>query len=230
MTVNFSLKSLLKRLPERKAGIGRDPRVLMRVVLGVLLVANIIAVLLLVRPWAPSVEEMAVEVSQLKSQVRQKQASVERLRVLAGKAERAREEGDAFMKQYFLSRRTASSTIIAELKQLAQNAGIKQQDQTFSFEPIEGSDTLSLMTISGNYEGTYSNFVKFIHLVDISPRFLILDTLTAAPEQNAGVLNMNLKMNAIVMESTEGEQKAGKDQPAPVKPEQAGGGKGQAAG
>jgi type IV pilus assembly protein PilO len=199
MRVNFDLKSLSRRLPKGKAGIGKDPRVVVRLVLGLLLAANIAAALILFKPWGASPEEMEQQLGQLRGQVRERTVSIERLRTLVAKAEKAREEGNAFMDEYFMGRRTASSTIITELKDNAKQAGIRQQDHTFAFEPIEGSDNLSMMTISGNYEGAYAELVEFINLLDRSPRFLILDTLTAAPERTAGMLNMNFKMNALVI-------------------------------
>ena len=206
MRVSFDLKALLRRLPRAGAGFRKDPRVVVRVVLGVLLAANIAAALVLFKPWGASPAELEQEMGQLRRQVRERQASVERLRTLVARAEKAREEGDAFMNEYFMNRRTASSTIVSELKEAANKAGVKQQDHTFVFEPIEGSDSLSMMTISGNYEGAYVDLLEFINLLDRSPRFLILDTLTAAQERTAGGLSMNFKMNALVIH---GQQPAG---------------------
>jgi len=180
-----------------------------RLILGVLLAANLGAALFLFHPWAESPEEMEARLGRLRSQIRQKEQTVERLERLADKSRKAREEGDAFMAKYFLDRRTASSTIVSELRDTAAKAGIRQQEQSFSFEPIEGSDGLYMMTISGNYEGRYEDLVKFLNLLDRSPRFLILDTLTASPERAAGTLNVNFKMHAFVMEGKPPASRAG---------------------
>jgi type IV pilus assembly protein PilO len=174
--------------------------VLVRAVLGTLLLANVIAALILFRPWGSSPEEMERELGELRSQVKQKQASVERLRTLVEKSRTARDEGGEFMAEYFMDRRTASSTIVSELKDAADEASITQEQHTFSFEPVEGSEDLQMMTISGDYEGKYADLVEFINLLDRSPRFLILDTLTASPERTEGALSMNFKMNAFVVD------------------------------
>jgi len=115
------------------------------------------------------------------------------------KVEGARDDGDRFMRQYFLNRHTAASAILAAIRGAASDAGLKPSTLNFQEEPIEGSANLAMATISGNYEGNYTNLVRFLNAVDRSPRFLILDTLTAAPERNAGTLNVNLRIHAFVV-------------------------------
>ena len=217
--MNFDIKSVLnKNLDLRQAEL-KDPRVLMRVILGALLAANIVAALVLFKPWAPSPEEMEQQLGQLRSQLNQKEAAVERLRILAGKSDQARAEGSSFMGKYFMDRRTASSTIVTELQNAASEAGIQQKEQTFAFEPIEGSEDLSMMTISGAYEGSYPDLLKFVNRLDRSPRFLILDTLAASPERSAGLLSVTCKLNAFVIDGqspapstdAEGKEEANSD-------------------
>ena len=119
---------------------------------------------------------------------------------LVDKVEKARAEGDQFLSGYFLPRRTAYKTLAEELAQAAQKAGIRQREHTINEEPIEGSDTLTMLTINANYEGSYADLVHFVNVLDGSPQFLIIEGLTAAPQQTAGVLNVNLRMNAFVRE------------------------------
>jgi type IV pilus assembly protein PilO len=197
MPANFDLKRLAGQLGDLKA-VKKDPRILVRLLLGLLLAANIVAAFVLFKPWAASAEELERQLGQLRQQVQQKKASIDRLRVLAKKVEQARQEGNEFMKEYFMDRRVASSTIVSELKQTAESAGIKQKEHSFVIEPIEGSDTVSMMSISGNYEGTYDNLVRFINGMDRSPRFLILESLQAVPQKNAAALSVTLKLIAFV--------------------------------
>jgi len=213
MTTNFDIKALLARLSPSRVLRVKDPRILMRVVLGILLTANIVVALVLFRPWGSTPEEMEQQLGALRAELAQKQQAVARMRTLVEKSRRARKEGDAFMKGYFMNRQTASSTIISELKESAAKAGIKQQEQTFAYKLVEGSDDLYMLTISGTYEGRYEDLVNFINLLDKSPRFLILDTLTAAPERSqGGGLAMNFKMTAFVVDGprrvSEAEKKA----------------------
>jgi Tfp pilus assembly protein PilO len=58
------------------------------------------------------------------------------------------------------------------------------------------------MSISAAYEGSYANLTKFVNLLDKSPRFLIIESLTAAPQQsNAGdLLSVSIKLDTFVRE------------------------------
>jgi len=125
---------------------------------------------------------------------------LERMRTLVAKIQHARTSGDSFLETYFMSRRTTSSTIGAELLKAAKDAGMKPKEQSFSFDPIEGSDTLSMMTIVGNYEGTYGDLLQFVNRLDKSSRFLIIDTMSAAPIQGSGNLAISVKLNTFVRE------------------------------
>jgi type IV pilus assembly protein PilO len=211
MRASFDIRKLAGRL----APIKKDPRILVRVLLGVLLAANVISALLLLKPWAASAEEMEIELSRLRQQVKQKQASVQHLQALAKKAAQGRRQSGEFVNKYFLDSRTASSTIISELKDAARQADVQQKEHSFAYEPVDGSDNLSMMTITGSYEGAYENLVRFINLLDRSPRFLILDTLSASPERTqAGSLNVNFKMNVFVISSEGNVLTRGPEAPA----------------
>lgn len=209
MPVSFDVQ---KSLEAAVARIRRDPRVAVRLLLGLLLAANIAAGIALWKPWGATPEQLERQLADLRRQLHGRQASLERLRAIVAKVETARRQGDLFMQQHFIHRRTASSAIVAELREAAAKAGVKQAEQTFAFEPIEGAEDLEMLTISGAYEGSYENLVKFLNLLDRSPRFLIVDTLTAAPQRTAGVLNVNIKMNAFIIHG-------GQESPEPPGPE-----------
>jgi hypothetical protein len=51
-------------------------------------------------------------------------------------------------------------------------------------EATEGSDAISMVSISAGYEGSYAALRKFVELLDKSPRFLIVENLSVvAPQQ-----------------------------------------------
>jgi Tfp pilus assembly protein PilO len=83
---------------------------------------------------------------------------------------------------------------------MAKAAGITLLPTTFNPEPIEGSESLYMMTISAGCTGPYSNLVKFVNLVDKSDRFLIIESLVAAPQQNGPNLNVALKIDTFIKE------------------------------
>jgi len=196
MTIrSANLAGIARSVPER---LGKDPRLTVRIALGLLLVANLVAAAAVFRPWGGSAEELQRQLAQLRRDQQQHQAAVERLRTLVGTVEKTRTEVDRFFDHYFLDGQTVYSTVLSELNGLAEKAGVKAKDHTFNAEPIEGSDTLGMMTITGYYEGTYADLVEFVNAIDRSPRFLTIDRLQAAPLQTQGTLNVNLRMNVFV--------------------------------
>ncbi|SRR5579883_330932 len=178
----------------------RDPRVIVRAVLGVLLAANMAAAALAFKPFGGSADDLRQHRNALQSQLTQAQARLKATRALATKIEKARAEGDQFLNRYVTDRRTTFSTIFEELDHTAQQAGIKPRDRNVELNEIEGSDTLEMMSITAGYEGSYESLQKFISLLDRSPRFLIIESLVASPQQGGQTLNVTLKLDTFVKE------------------------------
>jgi type IV pilus assembly protein PilO len=189
-----------KRLIPDLARWRKDPRILVRLGLGALLAANLVAAAIVFKPWASSVEELEREASGLRQQVRQREMALERLRAVVDKVEAARTDGDRFEQNYLLSKRSMASVLTQELVGTAQKAGMRQKETTYSFEPVEGSDTLTKATITGIYEGTYADLMHFLNLLDRSNRFLIIESLGAAPQQSGLTLGVTLKLSGFVRE------------------------------
>lgn len=183
------------------AGGMKNPRVAARVVVGTLLAANVAAALIAFHPWGGSAEDLRREQQALRSQVAQMQARLGRSRALLSKVEQARREDEKFLEQYITDRRVTSSTIAEELNRTAKEAGIRQKEFSIVLEPVEGSDTLSQMTISAGYEGTYGNLTKFVNLLDKSPRFLIIENMVASPQQAGQNLNVSFRLDTFVREA-----------------------------
>ncbi len=192
------------RLAARLPSLSKDPQLLVRLVLGVLLLANLVAAWMVFFPPGGSPEDLAQRLISLRAELVQRQTTLRRTKAIVINVEKGRGEGDQFLGEYFLGQRTASSTIISELVEAAGKSGVKPREHAYSREPIEGSDDLSMMTITANYEGSYQNFVKFINLIDKSPRLLIIDTLQAAPQAGAG-LHVSMKLDAFVKSEASGE-------------------------
>jgi Tfp pilus assembly protein PilO len=174
-------------------------------VLGVLLAANLVAALAVFRPWGGSPEELQRRLVEMQQEARQKEETLERMRLLVQTVERTRDEAGQFLRSYFLDRRTAYSTILSELQSLAEGAGIRAKDHSFEPLPIEGSEQHGMLNINGYYEGTYADLVQFVNLVDRSPRFLTIESLQATPQQAQGTLNVSLKLNVFVREESTAE-------------------------
>jgi hypothetical protein len=177
-----------------------NPRALIRLGLGALAVANLVALYFVIRPPGGSTQELAQQALDMHSAIRQQQGVLDRTRLLASKIESGRGEGDQFMGNYFLPRRTAYSTIMAELNNLAGQSKITPRDSAYALDAVDGSDTLDMMQISANLEGLYPDVIRFINLLDKSDRLLIIESLNATPQQSGGRVNVALKLDTFVKE------------------------------
>jgi Tfp pilus assembly protein PilO len=171
-----------------------------RIVLGVLVAANLIAAGFVMYPPGGSAGDLERQLADLQSRAVSNRALLDSTRQHVAAVEKGRAEGDRFLDGYFLARRTAYSTLLTELVDAADRSKIKPREHAYSTEPIEGSEALSMMTISANYEGTYANLMHFVHEIDQSPRMLIIEGLTAAPLQTGGTLSVSMKLDAFVRE------------------------------
>jgi len=155
-------------------------------------------------PLSSSDRERALLADQLKRQVAERTVLVERLAATVIKVEKARTEGETLLSSITMPRRTAFSSIVSELDQAGRKAGVELKERGYNVEPIEGSDTLSMMTVTLGLEGNYENLVQFLNQLDRSPRFLIIESLGAAPQQSGqqatAKLNISVKLDAFVRE------------------------------
>jgi len=210
MARNFSLSALK----------WKDPRVAVRAVLGVLLVANLGTAVIAFKPFGGGADDLRRDRNILRQQFAQLKIQVGKSRKLVEKIETARTQGNQFLTKYFTQRRVVTSTIQGELVQIAKDAGITYQPTTWNIDAIEGSDTLAMMTINAGCQGTYAALSKFVNLVDKSPRFLIIESMVAAPQQTGQVLNVTVKVDTFVKEEGLGgsEPDAGGTVPANAAP------------
>src|ERR1017187_1836679 len=168
------------KLPEKLKwkGVGiKEPRVVLRAIIGTLLAANLVAGVMAFKPFGGSAADLRREQQALRVQLERLQARAATSKRLAEKVETARREGDQFLTKYVTDRRTMSSTIQDELNRTAKEAGIKALPATLDLEPIEGSDTLEMMSISAGYEGTYADLTKSVNLFTMCPRILLIENM-----------------------------------------------------
>src|SRR5271170_2873866 len=173
-----------------------------RLVLAILAIANLAAAFFVLRPPGGSPQELREQLQDLRSQVNQRKALLDRTRVLVSKIEAGRSQGEKFLVQYFLPRRLTSSTILDELSDVAQKSKMRPKEMSLGTEPVKGSDNFSMMQISANFEGKYEDVLQLVNLLDKSKRLLIIEGLNATPEQGSNLLNVNVKLDTFV---TEGE-------------------------
>ena len=182
------------------ANLAKEPRVLMRAIIGALLAANLVAAVIAFKPFGGSADDLLRQRVALSAQLKQMQARLETSKRLAEKVESARTQGDDFLAKYVMDERNNAPTILSELTRMATEAGVKPGQTQISFEAVEGSDAISMMTISQGFEGSYTSLTKLVNLLDKSPRFLIIENMQASsPQQQSGqVVNVTLKIDTFV--------------------------------
>jgi type IV pilus assembly protein PilO len=179
----------------------KDSRVLIRILLGALLVANLVAAAFAFHLFDDSPEQIMRQVLSTRQQVLTLIKKRNSTRTLADKVEKGRDEGTKFISTYMTSRRSTYSTIISEINGMANLTGMKAKDAVIGLDAIQGTESLDMMTITASFEGEYKNLLLFINQLDKSKRFLIIESLSASPQQN-GRLQVTLKLNTFVKEDT----------------------------
>jgi Tfp pilus assembly protein PilO len=181
------------------------PRRTIKLALAALTIFDLLFYLFAIGPLGETDRERRLQADHLRRQVRERSAQVEKLSALVKKVAAARLEGDRLLGAITMPRQTAFSTIVSELDADGRQAGVTLRDRAFNSEPIEGSETLSMLTVTQNLEGSYENLLRFLNLLDRSSRFLIIENLGAAPQQTgpkeaAGPLAVTLKLDAFIRE------------------------------
>jgi hypothetical protein len=171
-----------------------------RIVLGVLLLANLVGVWLNLYPPGGSAEGLQADLTRLQTQLQQAKTRLEASKLHAASVEKGRTTANEFLDHYFVTRRTVPTTLLRELGQIAQRAGIKDPHNGYSPDLIEGSDTLGIITINTSFEGTYKNLLTFVREIDRSDNLFIIDSLSAAPQTNSNALSVAIKMEAFLRE------------------------------
>jgi hypothetical protein len=183
----------------------KEPQVRVRIGLGVLLLANLVAAMFAFHLFGSSPESLDQELLAVQAQRANAQTRLNRARLLTGNIEKGKTQSDTFLTSYFTSRQHTYSTIISEIRSAEKTAGMNVKEETLApLEPIEGSDDLDMMTVSINFEGGYGQLVRFVNLIDRSPRFLLVESMQAAPQPKGDILTVNIKLNAFIKDDTGG--------------------------
>src|ERR1044072_8170362 len=147
MLKNFSFKGKLT------SSTVRDPRVVMRAVIGVLLLANLVMAGMVLKPFGGSADDLRREEAALRGQLGILQRRVTNGKRLVSKVETARKEGDQFLSKYVTERRVLTSTVQQEFNRMAKEAGGSYLPITMNGDAIEGSDTPWMLTINAGDQG-----------------------------------------------------------------------------
>lgn len=177
------------------------PAFWLKVTAGVLVLLNAVALFFYLAPPGGSRHQLVEQEDSIRRDIKAHKVSTERLKAVSAKVQLGGDQTEQFARKYFLPNRTAFATLMSELLRMSSAAGLREGQRTYSPEPIEGTDDLTLLTINANYQGNYTELMNFLNQVDRSDQLLILDTLTATPQQQGtGVLNVVTRFLAVIQE------------------------------
>src|SRR5260370_39719478 len=104
---------------ELKNLVVRDSQLGLRVMLGILLAANLVAAWAVFRPVGGSAGGLDQQLAQMRKQIQQKRIALKRTDMISSKMDQARQAGDTFFISYFMARKTTASTILLEVRKWA---------------------------------------------------------------------------------------------------------------
>jgi hypothetical protein len=172
----------------------------LRLAAAALLLLNAVALYLFLSPPGGSRADLELESVSVRGQILAAQNQAAKMRAQASNVQTGSSQAAEFSGRYFLPKRAAYVAVFEEIQRMAKASGIQERDAGWSEEPIEGTADLTLLNITANYEGTNADLMKFLYEADRSPMLLILDALTAAPQQRNNQINTAIRFQAIVRE------------------------------
>lgn len=178
----------------------RGVRFWLQIAAAVLVLLNCAALFVYFVPPGGSRSELTEQSEQIHSSIAAAKAQTVRLKMISEKVQIGSQQSGGFETKYFLPKRNAYAAVIEEIQRMVKEAGLQERDAVFSEEPIEGTSDLSLLNATANYGGSYDSLMHFVNLADHSPMLLMLDALTATPQQKAGQITTSIRFQAIVRE------------------------------
>jgi hypothetical protein len=180
-----------------------SPQVLVRAALGLLLLGNLIAAGFAFHLWDDSPQALGRKLQATRANIAAQRNRLSQSKVISAKMDQARTQGGSFIDTYMTPRKSTYSTILGELNAIAAEASVKYREGTISREPVEGSDSLSMLTVTATCEAAYPSLLKFVNLLDKSKRFMIIESLQVAPQPQTANLNITIKLNTFVRDDVE---------------------------
>jgi Tfp pilus assembly protein PilO len=179
-----------------------ETRRLLQIAVAVLAVMNLVALYFYIAPPGGTRRELRRQSEQLRSEIASAKARTNRLKNVSAKVQLGGTESADFEGKYVLPKRTAYGAVIAEIQRMAKTSGLQERDAVYNEEPIEGSEDLNLLNSTANYQGTYDNLKKFLYQVDHSPMLIMLENITASPQQKSNEINASIRFQAVIRDDS----------------------------
>jgi Tfp pilus assembly protein PilO len=165
----------------------------LKIAIGAMLAADVIAVAVLFSPLVGSAESRRLQLGQLRAELTKKTREVEPLRGMDKKIVLAKDEIDGFYKDRFAAK---DSDLTNELGKLAASNGIRIQQAKYTKEEAENSGIVPV-EIEGSFSGDYLQLARFINTLERSKMFITVDGVDLAGE-GGGPVRLEITMHSYL--------------------------------
>lgn len=165
----------------------------LKIVIGAMLAADVIAVGVLFSPLVGSADSRRFEIAQLRADLTKKTREVEPLHGIDKKIDTAKGQIADFYKDRFASR---DSDLTNELGKLASANGVHIQQVKYKQEDFQPGDILPV-SIEGSFAGDYLQLVRFINSLERSKMFFTVDSVDLAGE-STGQVRLQITMHSYL--------------------------------
>ncbi len=165
----------------------------LKIAIGAMLAADVIAVAVLFSPLVGSSESRKLQLNKLRIELRKKTREVEPLRGMDKKIVLAKDQISGFYKDRFAAK---DSDLANELGKLASENGIKIQQARYKQDDAESSGVIPV-EIQGSFSGDYLQLVRFINTLERSKLFFAVDGVGLAGE-STGPVKLEITMHSYL--------------------------------
>ena len=166
------------------------------VALGLALVANMLAYVLVVRPLEAKslgAADRAAAAANARRAAERERAQADAL--VQGKATADQELTSFYQKVLPADMTAARRMTYASLPALARRTGVQYEARTTNIEAVDRDGRLERMTIRMSLQGDYENLRQFIYALESAPEFVIIDAVTLMESQGTDPLSLTLDLS-----------------------------------
>ncbi len=132
----------------------------------------------------------------LELQAKLLKADVERGEKIKASLPQVGKDCDGFYKADFLPASTGYSAVVEELTEITHKAGLKTGGVSFQQKELKGHGVTEI-AMKTTVEGDYPALIEFIHALERSKNFYLLDNLTLASAGSSPGIKLNLDLRTF---------------------------------
>ncbi|MBZ5664325.1 MAG: hypothetical protein LAO30_06935 [Acidobacteriia bacterium] len=165
----------------------------LKIAIGAMLVADVVAVGVLLSPLVGSADSRQLQLNLLRVELTKKTREVEPLRGIDKKIVLAKDQIGGFYQDRFVAR---DSDLANELGKLAAENGVRIQQMKYKQEEPESSGIVPV-EVEGSFSGDYLQLVRFINTLERSKMFITVDSVDLAGE-STGQVRLEIAMHSYL--------------------------------